>query len=224
MNEQWRTAPASCVILRLALSLVLMAAATLPARAEVIDRVLAVVGRELITLSDTVAALKLGLVPPPPAGSDIVRAALDALIARQLELAEANRYQPPEPAAAVVDARFAEVRRSARSQEALSAVLAQSGLSEEQLRLRLRDDLRIEAFLTQRFGSARQPSEQELQAYYQAHPADYAMPGGGVRPFSDVREPIRAQLAAAQRAALINEWLDGLRRRTEIADLYVAAR
>ena len=124
-----------------------------------IDRILAVVGRELITLSDTVAALRLGLVPAPPAGSDVVRAALDALIARQLELAEANRYQPAEPAAAAVDARLEEVRRQSGSPQALSATLAQAGLSDEQLRLRIRDDLRIEAFLAQRFGSARQPSE-----------------------------------------------------------------
>ncbi|MEO7275297.1 MAG: hypothetical protein ABIX28_16720, partial [Vicinamibacterales bacterium] len=60
------------VILRLALSLVLVAAATLPTRAEVIDRILAVVGRDLITLSDTVAARTFGLVPPPPAGGDVV--------------------------------------------------------------------------------------------------------------------------------------------------------
>ena len=68
------------------------------------------------------------------------------------------------------------VRRRAGSPQALATTLAQSGVSEEQLRLRLRDDLRIEAFLAQRFGSARQPSEQELQAYYQAHQADYALP------------------------------------------------
>ncbi|MEO7275768.1 MAG: hypothetical protein ABIX28_17050, partial [Vicinamibacterales bacterium] len=193
-------------------------------RAEVIDRILAVVGRDLITLSDTVAARTFGLVPPPPAGGDVVRTTLDILIARQLELAEANRYQPSEPAAANVDARLDEVRRRAGGPQAWSAALAQSGVSEEQLRLRLRDDLRIDAFLAQRFGSARQPSEPELQAYYQAHQADYPAPGGGVRPFSDVRDAIRTQLSATQRVTLVNEWLDGLRRRTEILDLYVTAK
>ncbi len=224
MTEPWQITRASCVIRRLALSLVLVAAATLPVRADVIDRILAVVGRELITLSDTVAALKLGLVPPPAAGGDVVRSTLDALIARQLELAEANRYQPPEPAAADVETRLDAVRRGAGSPQALATTLAESGVSEDQLRLRLRDDLRIEAFLAQRFGSARQPSEQELQAYYRAHQADYALPGGEVRPFSDVRDAIRTQLTATQRVTLINEWLDGLRRRTEIADFYVAAK
>jgi hypothetical protein len=42
----------------------------------VIDRILAVVGGELITLSDVTAAVKLGLVPAPRAGGDVVRVAL----------------------------------------------------------------------------------------------------------------------------------------------------
>ena len=208
---------------RIALALSLTVTAAIPARADVIDRILAVVGRELITLSDVTAALKLGLVPPPPPGADAVRDTLDALIARQLELVEANRYQPPEPPAADIEARLDAIRSRAGTPEALSATLAQSGLLEEQLRSRLRDDLRIEGFLAQRFGSARQPSDPELQAYYRTHQADYTT-AAGVRPFSDVREAIRAEVSATQRSTAISEWLEGLRRRTEIADLYVAAR
>ena len=113
MNEQGQTTRRAWVMRR-RLSLVLVAAATLPARADVIDRILAVVGRDLITLSDTAAALRLGLVPPPPSGRDVVRTTLDALIARQLELAEANRYQPPEPAAADVDGAARGGSRSGR--------------------------------------------------------------------------------------------------------------
>jgi len=191
-------------------------------RADVIDRILALVGHELITLSDAMAALKLGLVPPPEPGADGVRTTLDALISRQLELAEANRYQPPEPPPADVDARLDAIRGRAGTPQALAATLAETGLSEEQLRLRLRDDLRIEAFLAQRFGSTRQPSDQELQEYYRLHQADYTT-AGAVRPFADVRDAILTQVTAAQRAALISDWLDGLRRRTEIADLYIAA-
>ena len=211
-------------LVRGALTLFLLATAALAGpRADVIDRILAVVGHELITLSDTTAAFKLGLVPPPAPGTDRIRATLDALISRQLELAEANRYQPPEPPPAEIDARLEAVRSRAETPQMFAAALAEAGLSEEQLRLRLRDDLRIEAFLAQRFGSTRQPSEQELQDYYRLHQADYTT-AGAVRAFAEVRDAIQAQVTAAQRAALINEWLEGLRRRAEIADLYVTAR
>jgi peptidyl-prolyl cis-trans isomerase SurA len=199
--------------------------ALLPAagRAEVIDRILAVVERELITLSDVAAAVRLGLVDAPPPGADAVRAALDALIARQLELGEANRYQPPEPPPAEIQARLDAVRSRFRTQSAFEQALVQAGLSEEQLRLRLRDDLRIEAYLNQRFGVARQPSEQEVIEYYRAHAAEFST-AAGVRPFAEVRDDVRARVAATRRTTLVTEWLDGLRRRTEIADLYAVEK
>jgi hypothetical protein len=190
-------------------------------RAEIIDRILAVVDRELITLSDVSAALRLGLVPAPQQGSDAVRVALDALIARQLELAEANRYQPPEPSPAQVQARLDAVR--SRMPTAFEQTLVQTGLAEDQLRLWLRDDLRIEAYLGQRFSATRQPSDQEVVEYYRAHAAEFST-AAGVRPFAEVRDGIRSRLAAAQRATLVTEWLEGLRRRTQIADVYVAEK
>ena len=194
-----------------------------PARGEVIDRILAVVNRELITLSDVAAAIRLGLVPAPQDGSDPTRAVLDALIDRQLELGETNRYQPPEPSESQIQARLQAVRSRFSSPAVFAQALATSGLSEDQLTLRLREDLRIEAYLNQRFGVSRPPSDQELIDYYRAHTADFST-AAGARPFAEVREQIRTRLAAVQRATLVADWLTSLKRRTEIADLYVSSK
>ena len=193
------------------------------ARGEVIDRILAVVNRELITLSDVAAAIRLGLVSVPQQGSDPTRAVLDALIDRQLELGEANRYQPPEPAESQIQARMEAVRSRFSTPAAFAQALANSGVSEDQLMLRLREDLRIEAYLNQRFGVPRPPSDQELIDYYRAHTADFST-ASGVRPFAEVREQIRARLSTLQRASLVADWLTSLKRRTEIADLYVSSK
>jgi len=193
------------------------------ARGEVIDRILAVVNRELITLSDVAAAIRLGFVSVPQQGSDPTRAVLDALIDRQLELGEANRYQPPEPAESQIQARMEAVRSRFNTPAAFAQALANSGVSEDQLMLRLREDLRIESYLNQRFGVPRPPSDQELIDYYRAHTADFST-AAGVRPFAEVREQIRARLSALQRASLVADWLTSLKRRTEIADLYVSSK
>ena len=193
------------------------------ARGEVIDRILAVVNRELITLSDVAAAIRLGLVSVPQQGSDPTRAVLDALIDRQLELGEANRYQPPEPAESQIQARMEAVRSRFSTPAAFAQALANSGVSEDQLMLRLREDLRIESYLNQRFGVPRPASDQELIDYYRAHPADFST-ASGVRPFAEVREQIRARLSTLQRASLVADWLTSLKRRTEIADLYVSSK
>jgi len=119
-------------------------------RAEVIDRVLAVAGGRIITLSDVTAARTLGL---QAAGEtpDPGQAILQKLIDRQLMLAEVDRYAPPEPAAAAIDRDVAAVRARFASAAAFDAVLARSGIDERQLRETIRQDLRIRAYLDQRF-------------------------------------------------------------------------
>jgi hypothetical protein len=120
------------------------------ARAEVIDRVLAVVGGELIMLSDVQAARDLGLASPGQA-ADPVREVLSRLIDRQLQLAEVERYAPREPTVEEVDRELDRVQARFQTAEAFEAALGRSGLDRTRLRDRLRDDLRIQAYLEQRF-------------------------------------------------------------------------
>jgi hypothetical protein len=119
--------------------------------AETIDRVLALVAGQLITLTDVSAARDLGLVSPEPAAADPVRSVLSKLIDRELILAEADRYAPPEPDAEAVDREMERVRSRLASPQAFALALARSGIDEKHLRETLREDLRIGAYLDQRF-------------------------------------------------------------------------
>jgi hypothetical protein len=122
-------------------------------RAEVLDRVLAVVGGQLITLTDVTAAHDLGLQAADNQ-ADPVRAILAKLIDRELVLAEVERYAPPEPSADAVDREVDKVRARFSSAEAFDAALARSGIDEKHLRETLRQDLRIQAYEEQRFAAA----------------------------------------------------------------------
>jgi hypothetical protein len=121
------------------------------ASGEVIDRVLAVVSGSLITLSDVNGAYELGLVKPRAASGDRVRDVLSQLIDRELQLAEVDRYAPPEPSASDVDREVQAVQSRFPSLEAFEAVLARSGIDLAHLRETLRENLRIRAYLDQRF-------------------------------------------------------------------------
>ena len=123
------------------------------AAAEVIDRVLAVVAGQLITLSDVTAARDLGLESADGA-ADPVRAILTRLIDRELMLAEVDRYGPPEPSAEAVDREVERVRARFPSPEAFNAALVRSGIDEKHLRETLRQNLRMVAYLDQRFTAA----------------------------------------------------------------------
>ena len=119
---------------------------------EIIDRVLAVAAGDLIMLSDVRAALDLGMVSPAGA-SDPVRAVLSTLIDRALVLDEVNRYAPPEPSTTEIDRAFNQVRARFDSVQAFERILANAGLGEGQLRETLRHNLRIRAYLDQRFNA-----------------------------------------------------------------------
>ena len=133
-------------------SSLLLIAGAVP-RTETIDRVLAVVNGDLITLSDVTAARELGLVSVGDA-ADPVRPILSRLIDRALELDEVDRYAPPEPTREMVDGELQGVRGRFASQAALDAALARSGMDLQRLRDTLRDNLRIRAYLDQRFVAA----------------------------------------------------------------------
>jgi hypothetical protein len=123
---------------------------------ETIDRVLALVAGQLITLTDVTAARDLGLVSAG-AAADPVRAVLSKLIDRELILAEADRYAPPEPDADAVDREMERVRARFQTPQAFDLALARSGIDEKHLRETLREDLRIGAYLDQRFTVAGGP-------------------------------------------------------------------
>jgi len=150
------------------------------AQGEVIDRVLAVAGGEVITLSDVRAARELGRVDAGMA-VDPVREVLSQLTDRALVLAEVNRFAPPEPTAAVLEEALDSVTARFASAAAFDAVLVRLGIDRSFVRELLREDLRIRAYLDQRF---------------------------------------TADTPAGQRT-LVDEWIAGVRRRSDVVDLYV---
>ena len=101
-------------------------------------------------------------------------------------LVEANRYAPPEPADdAMSRRRWRPCAHGSRRAAAFDAVLPRAGLTDAQLRGSLRENLRIRAYIAQRFTGA----ENE-----------------------------------ARRLMLIDEWVAGLRQRSDVVDLYATAR
>ena len=198
---------------RFGLSLVfagILASASM-AGAEIIDRILAVVNGAIIMQSDVAVAVRLGMVPASTT-ADPIPAALAALIERRLILAEVDRYAPPDPPEAEVDRHLAEIR--ARAGARVDPTLVECGLSLDQLRRHVRDDLRIDAYLMQRFGST-QPSDEEILAYYRDHQVAYTR-NGIVQPLNDVREAVRAAIITEKRNATIRDWVTGLRRRSNV--------
>jgi hypothetical protein len=167
------------------------------ATAEIIDRVLAILPGQIITLSDVQAAIDLGLVEPAE-GADRIASGLSAVIDRVLMLNEVRRVMPPEPSAAAVEARIARIRQRFDSPAALSRVLLASGIDETVLGVYAADDLRLASYLEERFSAASQPTDVEVR---------------------QAGEAARPRLAAERRQSLVSAWVAELRRRADVTIL-----
>ena len=81
----------------------------------------------------------------------------------------------------------------------------------------MRDDLRIAAYLDQRFAAAGVPSDEDVAAYFTAHRDEFDRSS---RRSSSAAPVIRERLSAERRAELIADWIADLRRRTPVVELW----
>jgi hypothetical protein len=178
---------------------------------QLIDRVLARVGMNAVTMTDVRIAVELGLVDA--AGENQQVAGLRGTIDRQLELNEVARFAPPEPSVAAVQEEMTAMKMRAGSN--LSALTTSAGLDEARLEQLARETLRIRAYIAQRFGTSVQVTEDEARRYYEEHPAEFRI-DGVLMPFEKA-EPQARQRASSERLRMtIEQWVRDLRMRADV--------
>jgi hypothetical protein len=123
-------------------------AAATSTRGELVERTMAIVAGSAITLTDVRTAMALGFVD----SGDDISAATERLVKRALMLREVDRYAPQEPDAVRVEDRIRHLRERL-GEATLAAILAGGGFGETKLRTWIRDDVRIAAYLDQRFAT-----------------------------------------------------------------------
>jgi len=174
-----------------------------------IDRVLVRIDGYAITLTDVRAAAGLGLIEARTEGEDAIQQVID----RHLLLTEVARFPPPEPPAATVAQEIARQRAAAGGQ--LDALMQSTGVDEAQLRDMARDTLRIQAYVTQRFGGGVPITDAEAELYYQMHPNEFRV-NGALPPFETVVVRARERAAEDRRRSAVTRWLQDLRGRAGI--------
>jgi hypothetical protein len=186
------------------------------AAGELIERTLAIVAGQVITLSDVRTALALRLIEPPGQQTD-VGAGAARLVERALVLREVQRYAPPEPADSLIDEQLQVIRGRFAAPALFARALEDGGFTEARLRAWIRDDLRIAAYVNQRFAATGTPTDDEVSAYYTQRRAEFDRDGLSLEQAASL---IRARLSAERRAELIRDWTADLRRRTAVVELW----
>ena len=164
----------------------LLALATLASPASdrrVLDRVAATVNGEVVTLLEVVersgdayaAARELPAGPVRDrASTEALRRGFDTIVAEKL-LESAARQLEIEVTEEQVDAAIADIKQRNQFDDAqLDLALAQQGQDRQQFRAQMRKEIQTLSLMQYKVRSKIRVSEEDVRAYYQAHPGEFA--------------------------------------------------
>lgn len=203
-----------------AAALALAASAAPLGAAQLLDRVIAVVSGTVITLSDANAALAFGFVEAAPP-ADPVEAAMRWLVDRQLVLDDASRGGGGTAAQAEVDREMTAIRKRFPSASAFEESLARLGFDDGGAQAFVRGTLEAREYVARRFAAVIQPSDEDIRDYYARH-LERFMRDGRQLDLVEATDAVRAVLLHERREQATSTWMDRLRRRAAIVEVYRA--
>lgn len=195
------------------------------ARAVVVDRIAAIIDREVITVSELDQMIELRLIPRASGEEEFAyrRRILDAMIAQTLHFREVERFGAEDVPADSVESRIRQAGERFASQEEFDATVLRLEMTPEGVRTLAKRQLQVESYIEAHFSSLIFVSIDEIEKYY----ADTWLPqrlsrGLASVPLSEVREEIRSLLKAERLQREITGWTEQLRSRANI-DFYTTS-
>jgi DNA-binding transcriptional regulator PaaX len=199
----------------------LLLAAALLCRAEIIDRIAVVVGNSVITESEILREIRLTALlngAPLDFSPEAKRATAERLVEQRLIQAENDMSLYPPPSDEAVEQALRQTRESFGAEAKYRAELKRVGVTEAELRAQLRRQLTTLRFLDLRFRPGIQVREDEMSDYFQRSLAPQLKKNHPTREFSlsDFREQVEQALVAERVDRAADEWLKEARGRTRI--------
>jgi hypothetical protein len=206
---------------RVALATVLLLL-PISAAAVIIDRVAAVVEKEVITLSEIEQLIKVRFLERQAEESEdrYRRRVLESMIAQALRYRDVLRFGAQDVSKDAIEARLLEMQRRFPSEPAFEAALAETEVTLDELRALIKRQLQVEAYIEERFSPLIFVPLDQIEAYYRDTWAPQRVQRGlAIPPLSEVREEIRSLLKAERLQEEIRKWTDQLRARVNV-DIY----
>lgn len=192
----------------------LMSATASASGAELVDRIVAIIDQEVITLSEAEAAERIGRLRLADPLS--LREVVDRLIERRLVAREVARFSPEPVPDSQLEAALLDVRESFASVSAFESALEAYGLSEADLEEELREQLEVTRYLDKRFRALTYVSDAEVAAYYEDELLPQIPEGMPVPNRDDYVEEIRRILEERKFNDRVEQWIEELAARANI--------
>lgn len=183
---------------------------------EMIDRIVAVVNNEVITLTDIHIVQKFGLFENLEGGpeEEIQRAILDRLISQKLviQLTKEGFVVDEEE----VEAYLSDIVQKT-DPDLAEAALLRFGLDWDDLKSYIREKLLFDKIIAQRFSRGTIVSIEEIEKYYeQVYVPSQRQRNRSPQPMIEVLDQIETALRREKVEGQIQEWIKNLRREANI--------
>lgn len=197
-------------------------AASVAVQAAVVDRIAAIIDRQVVTVSEITQLASIRLIPRQSGQTEeeYRREILEVLIAQALRFRDVERFGAPDVTKDAIEARLLEMQRRFASPADFQAAVARSELTLDEVRALIKRQMQVEAYIQQRFAPLIGVSNDEISTYYRTTWSQQRRTRGlAVPALSDVRNEIRDQLRAERLQTEIDKWTAQLRARTNV-DVY----
>lgn len=199
-----------------------LAAIVLTASAVTIDRVAAVVDRQVITVSEVnqMVETRFFARAAGQTDGDYRHAILEDLIAQALRYRDVERFGAQDIPKDSIEARLQEIEKRFASPEEFTAALARAELTLDEFRALVKRQLQVEAYIQERFAPLVFIPNEDIETYYRTTWSQQRRSRGlAVPPLNDVREEIRTLLRADRLEHEVEQWTAQLRLRANV-DVY----
>jgi hypothetical protein len=202
--------------------LLLAAHCPLPARAATIDRIAALVDRQVLTVSEISQMAEIRFFPRKVRQSedDYRHDILDTLIAQALRFRDVERFGAEDIAKDSIEARLREIQQRFPSSAEFGAAVQRAELTLDEVRALIKRQLQVEAYIQERFAPMIFVSSEEIETYYRGTWSQQRRERGlDIPPLSQVQEEIRALLKSSRLQEEVERWTSQLRSRANV-DIY----
>ena len=193
-----------------------------PQQVETVDRLVAEVGDQVITLTDLRWQIALHNYPTPQTEAEmhqLDRDVLDQLINQHLIARDISKTPFVEVTEDELNKFFDNYIQRFGSREKLDERLRELGMTGTDLRRILRRELAVNKFIEMRFEPFVIILPDEIEAYYQnEYVPELEKKGLPVPDLSIVRETIRQILTVRRTTTQLEEWVQNARSRTQIRE------
>jgi hypothetical protein len=194
----------------------------LPASAVTVDRVAAVIDREVITVSEVSQMVEIRFFPRRGGQNDddYRRSVLENLIAEALRYRDVERFGAQDIAKDSIESRLQEIVKRFPTAEDFNAALLHTELTADEVRALIKRQLQVEAYIQERFAPVVFIPNEDIETYYRTTWSQQRRQRGLAIPaLNEVREEIRALLRADRLQQEIEQWTSQLRVRANV-DVY----